>query len=155
MFIGGGFDLSVAAVAGFAAIISGKIFLQTGVGVWASLILGALVGLGCGFGNGLLITLGRVNAFMATLATSTFTHGPGGPWEPRLRGGFTLGLGSMGDQPRLRLAPLPASAALPRGRHSAARLRGRRKPGGAWRPHQRVRATTFGSYRGASGSSPG
>jgi len=41
VFIGGGFDLSVAAVAGFAAIISGKIFLQTGIGVWGSLILGA------------------------------------------------------------------------------------------------------------------
>jgi ribose transport system permease protein len=75
VFIGGGFDLSVAAVSGFAAIISGKIFLETGVGVWGSLILGALVGLGCGVGNGLLITLGRVNAFIATLATSIIIYG--------------------------------------------------------------------------------
>jgi ribose transport system permease protein len=43
--------------------------------VWGSLILGALVGLGCGIGNGLLITLGRVNAFMATLATSIIIYG--------------------------------------------------------------------------------
>jgi ribose transport system permease protein len=75
VFIGGGFDLSVAAVSGFAAIISGKIFLHTGIGVWGSLILGALVGLGCGVGNGLLITIGRVNAFMATLATSIIIYG--------------------------------------------------------------------------------
>jgi ribose transport system permease protein len=75
VFIAGGFDLSVAAVSGFAAIISGKIFLNTGIGVWGSLILGALVGLGCGIGNGLLITLGRVNAFMATLATSIIIYG--------------------------------------------------------------------------------
>jgi ribose transport system permease protein len=75
VFIAGGFDLSVAAVSGFAAIISGKIFLNTGIGVWGSLILGALVGLGCGVGNGLLITLGRVNAFMATLATSIIIYG--------------------------------------------------------------------------------
>jgi ribose transport system permease protein len=75
VFIGGGFDLSVAAVSGFAAIISGKIFLQTGIGVWGSLILGALVGLGCGIGNGLLVTLGRVNAFIATLATSIIIYG--------------------------------------------------------------------------------
>jgi ribose transport system permease protein len=75
VFIAGGFDLSVAAVAGFAAIICGKIFLHTGIGLWGSLILGALVGLGCGIGNGLLITLGRVNAFIATLATSIIIYG--------------------------------------------------------------------------------
>ena len=75
MFIAGGFDLSVGAIAGFAAIISGKVFLGTGIGVWGSLILGALVGLGCGIGNGLLVTLGRVNAFMATLATSIIIYG--------------------------------------------------------------------------------
>jgi ribose transport system permease protein len=75
VFIAGGFDLSVGAVSGFAAIIAGKIFLGTGIGLWGSLILGALVGLGCGVGNGLLVTLGRVNAFMATLATSIIIYG--------------------------------------------------------------------------------
>ena len=75
VFIAGGFDLSVGAVSGFAAILAGKIFLGTGIGLWGSLILGALVGLGCGIGNGLLITLGRVNAFMATLATSIIIYG--------------------------------------------------------------------------------
>jgi ribose transport system permease protein len=75
VFIAGGFDLSVGAISGFAAIIAGKIFLGTGVGLWGSLILGAFVGLGCGVGNGLLVTLGRVNAFMATLATSIIIYG--------------------------------------------------------------------------------
>jgi len=75
VFIGGGFDLSVGAIAGFAAIISGKIFIHTGIGLWGSLILGALVGLGCGIGNGILVTLGRVNAFIATLATSIMIYG--------------------------------------------------------------------------------
>jgi ribose transport system permease protein len=75
VFIAGGFDLSVAAVAGFSAIIAGKVFLGTGIGLWGSLILGALAGLGCGIGNGLLITLGRVNAFIATLATSIIIYG--------------------------------------------------------------------------------
>jgi len=41
------------------------------------MILGALVGLGFGLGNGLLITLGRVNAFIATLATSIIINGLG------------------------------------------------------------------------------
>jgi ribose transport system permease protein len=100
VFIAGGFDLSVAAVSGFAAIIAGKIFLNTGIGVWGSLILGALVGLGCGIGNGLLITLGRVNAFMATLATSIIIYGfaqvvtTGNLVSVEAQSFSTLGLGS-------------------------------------------------------------
>jgi ribose transport system permease protein len=75
VFIAGGFDLSVGAVSGFGAIVAGKAFINTGLGVWPSLILGMLVGLGCGLGNGLLATLGRVNAFIATLATSIIIYG--------------------------------------------------------------------------------
>jgi ribose transport system permease protein len=75
VFIAGGFDLSVGAVSGFAAIICGKAFLSTGVGLWGSFLIGALVGLGCGLGNGILITVGRVNAFIATLATSIIIYG--------------------------------------------------------------------------------
>jgi len=77
VFIAGGFDLSVGAVSGFGAIIAGKVFLHTGLGVWPSMIVGVLVGLGCGVGNGLLVTLGRVNAFIATLATSIIIYGLG------------------------------------------------------------------------------
>lgn len=75
VFIAGGFDLSVGAISGFGAILAGKAFLATGVGVWGSMILGVLVGLGCGIGNGLLVTLGKVNAFIATLATSIVIYG--------------------------------------------------------------------------------
>jgi ribose transport system permease protein len=75
VFIGGGFDLSVGAVSGFAGIMCGKAFLYTGVGLWGSFLIGALVGLGCGIGNGILITVGRVNAFIATLATSIIIYG--------------------------------------------------------------------------------
>ena len=56
VFIGGGFDLSVGAISGFAGIMAAKIFIGTGIGLWGSLILGALVGLGFGLGNGLLRT---------------------------------------------------------------------------------------------------
>ncbi len=77
VFIGGGFDLSVGAISSFAGIMAAKIFIGTGLGLWASLILGALVGLGFGVGNGLLITLGRVNAFIATLATAIIINGFG------------------------------------------------------------------------------
>jgi ribose transport system permease protein len=77
VFIAGGFDLSVGAISGFSGIMAAKAFNSTGLGLWPSLIFGALVGLGFGLGNGLLITLGRVNAFIATLATSIIINGLG------------------------------------------------------------------------------
>jgi ribose transport system permease protein len=77
VFIAGGFDLSVGAVSGFSAIICGKAYLHLGVGTWGSFVVGALVGLACGIGNGVLITVGRVNAFIATLATSIIIYGFG------------------------------------------------------------------------------
>jgi ribose transport system permease protein len=77
VFIAGGFDLSVGAISGYAGISAAQSFNSLGIGLWPSLILGALVGLGLGLGNGLLITVGRVNAFMATLATSIIINGLG------------------------------------------------------------------------------
>ena len=75
VFIAGGFDLSVGAVSAFAGIIAAKTFVGTGVGLWGSLAIGVLAGLGCGIANGLLVTLGRVNAFIATLATAIVING--------------------------------------------------------------------------------
>lgn len=75
VFIAGGFDLSVGAVSAFTGICAAKIFVGTGMGLWPSLILAALAGLGIGVGNGLLITLGRVNAFIATLASAIIING--------------------------------------------------------------------------------
>jgi ribose transport system permease protein len=101
VFIAGGFDLSVGAISAFAGIAAAKAFNETGIGLWGSLILGALVGLAFGLGNGLLITLGRVNAFIATLATAIIINGLGQVWtkgnlvsvsEDRFT---TLGLGTV------------------------------------------------------------
>ncbi len=75
VFIAGGFDLSVGAISGFAGIIAAKLFLGSGLGLWPSLILGALVGFGLGAGNGVVTTLGRINPFIATLATSIIIRG--------------------------------------------------------------------------------
>ncbi len=75
VFIAGGFDLSVGAVSAFAGIIAAKAFVGTGLGLWPALVLGALTGLGFGLGNGLLVTVGRVNAFIATLATAIIIRG--------------------------------------------------------------------------------
>jgi ribose transport system permease protein len=101
VFIAGGFDLSVGAISAFSGIAAAKAFNETGIGLWGALILGALVGLAFGLGNGLLITLGRVNAFIATLATAIIINGLGQVWtkgnlvsvpEDRFT---TLGLGTV------------------------------------------------------------
>jgi ribose transport system permease protein len=75
VFIAGGFDLSVGAIAAFSAVVAGKAYVGAGIPVWPALILGALTGLGFGVGNGLLVTVARVNAFIATLASSIIVYG--------------------------------------------------------------------------------
>lgn len=102
VFIAGGFDLSVGAIASFSAVIAGKAFVAGGVPLWPALILGALTGFGFGVVNGILVTVGRVNAFIATLATNFIVYGI----AVAVTGGFlvsissdswaTLGLGSAG-----------------------------------------------------------
>jgi ribose transport system permease protein len=101
VFIAGGFDLSVGAISSFAGIVAAKLFVESGLGLWPSLVLAALVGLAFGVGNGLLVTVGRVNAFIATLATAIIINGFG---QVVTEGGLvsvddpafnTLGLGQL------------------------------------------------------------
>jgi ribose transport system permease protein len=73
VFIAGGFDLSVGsiyAVSGVVAALSAP-----HVGTWGAVLLGFAAGLGCGIVNGVLATVGRINAFIATLATSIMIAG--------------------------------------------------------------------------------
>jgi ribose transport system permease protein len=103
VFIARGFDLSVGAIAAFSAVIAGKLFTDSGLPVWLSLVLGMLTGLGLGIGNGLLVTVARVNAFIATLASSIIVYGI----SVAVTGGFLitiedpgwtkLGLGTVWD----------------------------------------------------------
>jgi ribose transport system permease protein len=73
VFIAGGFDLSVGAVSALAGVIVAKLIPEVGLPV--ALLLGCLAGLGCGVFNGLAITIGRVNAFIATFASSIMIRG--------------------------------------------------------------------------------
>jgi ribose transport system permease protein len=75
VFIAGGFDLSVGAVAAFSGVIAAKAFAEWGLPMWPAFIVGALAGLGFGLANGLLVTVARVNAFIATLASSIIIYG--------------------------------------------------------------------------------
>jgi ribose transport system permease protein len=73
VFIAGGFDLSVGSI----YAVSGVVAAMTAphIGAWGSILLGVGMGLGCGIVNGILTTVGRINAFIATLATSIMIAG--------------------------------------------------------------------------------
>ena len=72
----GGLDLSVGSMSAFLAgvtiIVLNTLIPQTGGG-WGTIILGMVaclaLGLGAGFLNGILITKGRIEAFIVTLGT--------------------------------------------------------------------------------------
>lgn len=73
VIVAGGIDLSVGAVYALAGVISAKLAISTGVE------LGILAGIGAGIAvgllNGLVVTLGRVNPLVATLAGAIIVGG--------------------------------------------------------------------------------
>ncbi len=73
VFIAGGFDLSVGSI----YAVSGVVAAMTAphIGAWGGILLGVGMGMGCGVVNGILTTVGRINAFIATLATSIMIAG--------------------------------------------------------------------------------
>lgn len=91
VFIAGGFDLSVGAIAAFSGVIAAKAYVGAGVPVWPAFLLGALTGFGLGVGNGLLVTVARVNAFIATLASSIIVYGI----AIAVTGGFLISIDSL------------------------------------------------------------
>lgn len=68
LIIAGGFDLSAGAIFAVAAIVGAKVSNATGAEL--GIIVGLAAGAGLGLVNGLLCTVGRVNHFVGTLATS-------------------------------------------------------------------------------------
>jgi ribose transport system permease protein len=73
VFIAGGFDLSVGAVFAMAGVVAAE--TQPSLGSAGAIALGALVGIGLGLANGLIVTVGRINAFMATIGTGFVIRG--------------------------------------------------------------------------------
>jgi ribose transport system permease protein len=73
VIIAGGFDLSVGAIVAIAGVAAAKV--ANSVGVPAGLLVGIAMGLGWGIVNGALATIGRINPFIATLATSFMIRG--------------------------------------------------------------------------------
>jgi ribose transport system permease protein len=95
VFIAGEFDLSIGAVYSVAALIAA--LAQPVLGGVGALIAGVGAAVAIGVVNGVLVTRGRINAFMTTLATSFLISGlaviltAGAPIA--ITEGFLLGLG--------------------------------------------------------------
>jgi ribose transport system permease protein len=73
VIIGGGFDLSVGAIAAIAAVVAARV--SNSYGVEVGFIAALISGVGLGLANGLIVTIGRVNSFILTLATGIMFRG--------------------------------------------------------------------------------
>ncbi|WP_167133028.1 ABC transporter permease [Paramicrobacterium chengjingii] len=75
VIITGGIDLSVGSVAALSGMVAAVTFSQAGLPMAISLALALAVGALAGLANGLLIVLGRVPPFVATLAMLSIARG--------------------------------------------------------------------------------
>jgi ribose transport system permease protein len=73
VIIAGGFDLSVAAIFGLASVVAAQV--ANGVDPTVGLLAGVLAGGLLGLVNGAIVTAGRINAFIATLASGYVFRG--------------------------------------------------------------------------------
>ena len=74
VIVSGGLDISVGAIVGLTTVSTAMVMATTGspfLGIVAGIVVGGLAGLL----NGLIITLGRVNAVIATLGTMAIIRG--------------------------------------------------------------------------------
>jgi fructose transport system permease protein len=64
-----GIDLSVGAIMVLSSVVMGRLTIIGGVPVEISLIAGLLIGIVCGFGNGILVARLKLPPFIVTLGT--------------------------------------------------------------------------------------
>jgi ribose transport system permease protein len=74
VIITGGIDLSVGSVLAFAGVVMASV-LHSGLPLPLALVVGLGAGLLCGLVNGLLITVGRLPPFIATLGMMSVARG--------------------------------------------------------------------------------
>lgn len=75
VIITGGIDLSVAAVLTLSSMVTAWLWHEHGVPLPLAMLIGLGVGAGVGLVNGLLITYGKLQPFIATLGTLSATTG--------------------------------------------------------------------------------
>jgi ribose transport system permease protein len=75
VILAGGIDLSVGSVLALAATLSAVMLMQGGYGVPETLLAVLAAGLGIGVVNALVVTKGRIQAFVVTLAMMSAARG--------------------------------------------------------------------------------
>jgi len=101
VIIAGGFDLSVGAIFAIAGVCAAK--AANGSSPLLAVLAAIAVGAALGLGNGLLVTVGRINSFIGTLASMYMIRGlallvSGGFLITVTDPGFaTLGTGKLGS----------------------------------------------------------
>ncbi|MHA6799484.1 ABC transporter permease/substrate-binding protein [Bounagaea algeriensis] len=75
VIVSGGIDLSVGSVAGLAGIATGWAVSTAGLPLLLAIVIGLAAGTGAGLLSGVLITVGRVPPFIATLAMLSVGRG--------------------------------------------------------------------------------
>jgi ribose transport system permease protein len=88
VIIAGGFDLSVGAIYALGGVVAAKLALS--IGAVEGIVLGVLFGGLLGLANGLLVTVTRINPFIATLASSIVFRGI----ALAITGGFLISVSS-------------------------------------------------------------
>jgi ribose transport system permease protein len=93
VLVAGGFDLSIGSIFAVAGLVAALVSNATSP--WIGMIGGVAAGTALGLVNGLLITIGRMNAFVATLGTSIVFAGLAGA----MTGGYLIQIAdpSFGD----------------------------------------------------------
>jgi ABC-type branched-subunit amino acid transport system permease subunit len=71
----GGIDLSVGSILALGAMITGWLSHDLGLPLPLAIVIGLLIGAGCGLVNGLLITRAKLPPFIATLSMMTVARG--------------------------------------------------------------------------------
>lgn len=76
VIITAGIDLSVGSVLAFSGVVMASV-LQSGLPIPVGILVGLIVGFGCGLVNGMLITSGKIPPFIATLGMMSIARGAG------------------------------------------------------------------------------
>ena len=74
IIISGGIDLSVGSILALAGLL-GTRAMERKMGIPAGMVIGLLIGTACGFANGTMVTLLRINPFIVTLGTMGIFRG--------------------------------------------------------------------------------
>jgi ribose transport system permease protein len=71
----GGFDLSVGSIALMSGVTAAYLIREFGINVWVAVLIVIIEGIFIGTLNGIIITKGRINPLIATLAMSSILTG--------------------------------------------------------------------------------